>query len=236
MNPALSSLFNEAIPEFVKGQYPDLHKLEEAMAKLFVKPFKEIHGAIAGMDKDQADGYVVSLAAFVGRLIGKDRIMRVKGIGPVINYWMKNMYKTTQSSLMQDFYRDNMGRPAKALDSDELFAFGHIILNACNVSQNEEKPHYYEDVKVMGVKTGLKKRVNMGEHWENTKLLGFIPWKKKTVGHGAGHVWTIEEYEKTMGLTGISKVLETWAPALTIAFIIALLAIMKMAESKNKKR
>jgi len=242
MNPALMKLFNDGIPEFVKGQYADIHALEEAIKKNFAPQFKEIHTAIAMMDKDQADGYVISLALFMERLLGKDRIFRIQGLGGAMDNFWRRAYPTSTTNLMQDFYRNNLNRPTTALNSDQLYAFGHIILNACNISANEEKPHHYEPVKILG-KTVGQRRVNEGETLERIRLFergsfkGIpTPFFRKGVAYGFGHKWHMKHFEKAAGLGKGARWLETYGPAVAAMLLLALFAYMKMALDKNKKK
>jgi hypothetical protein len=80
MNPAISKLLSDVLPEFVKGQYKDIHELEKFIKDKFVPEFKAVHNAIDMMDRTQADEFTISLALFISNMVGKDRISLIKGI------------------------------------------------------------------------------------------------------------------------------------------------------------
>ena len=241
MNPALGKLLMEVIPTLIKEQYEDIHAFEKALKQHMLPPFKDIFHAIEMIDKGQADGYVVELMVFMGNLLGKDREFRMKGVGPVYDWWWRRMFPTSQANIMQDFFRNNYNRPTTALDSDQLYAMGHVVLNELNVSANEEIPHHYEDVRLFGVKFG-EKRINEGEKLVpyKIKILGkeiTIPGlKRKIIEHSDFHKHTIEDYEKAIGLTGKARWIENYIPiAIIIAFLVAA-GLMKLAADKNKKK
>lgn len=254
MNPKLQTLINEVIPDFVKGEYKDIHDVEKVIREKFVPLFKDIHGAIAGMDKAQADEFCVSLVLFVSNMVGKDRISRIKGIGPVVD-WMKRKYTNTQSSLMQDFYRNDLMRPTHAMDSDEIYALGHIILNAINLPFSNKIPAGYEKVgriqALLGIKSMVykdekyedkkflgipyKKRIYGEEEWEHKKFLG-IPYKKYVGTEEGKQEISIENYEKSAGLTPAIKTLETYLPVVGGTLILLLIAMAYLASQKNKKK
>ncbi len=233
MNPTVSEIFNVAIPELVKGHYKDIHEFEKAVQQLFADRIKKIHGAIANMDKAQADKYVVSLGVFIAQLMGEDRIYRIRGLGDAVENFVRRMDPTTAASAMQDFFGTSLAHPTLALNSDQLYAFGEIFLRACNVPLDKPIAETYVPVKFLG-KELWKKRVNQGEEWEKTKVLGFIPWRKKV--YTKGHDATIHDFEKAIGLTTGAKWLETYGPAAVIAIVAILLLMLKMAMDKNKKK
>ncbi len=236
MNTALMKLINEALPKFVRGQYKDIHELEKAVTENFLPLFKEIQGPIAIMDKNQADEYMISLALFVSNMVGKDRIMRIKGIGPAIDFWRRQRYGTTQSSVMQDFFRNDLKNPSTSLDSDEIYAFGHILLNGCGVPPHEEIPDHYETVLSIGGRPIITRRVNAGVSYEKTKLWGPFTYMKKVVDHSKQQKFSQEDFEKSAGIEGGVKWLETYAPAIAGALVAILLAMAYLANQKNKKK
>jgi hypothetical protein len=241
MNPALSKFFMTELPNFSKGEYEDNHKLAEAVKKHFVPIISDIHASIANMDKGQADGYVVEMMVFMGRILGKDRQFRMKGVGPVFDWWWRQMYPTSQVNINQDFFRNLSNRPTTALDSDQMLEMFHVIGNSVNISANEEIPDHYEDVKVFGKKVGSR-RVNKGEKIvpRTIKIGGkeiAIPFMyKKTIEHGKGHPWTIEDAEIAEGLVGWPRWKESILPISIIMGLLVVLAMMKMALDKNKKK
>lgn len=234
MNPALSKLIFEALPDLTKGQYKDIHEFEKAIKEKLVPIFKDVHGAIANMDKEQADKYCLSLALFVSNMIGKDRILRIKGIGGAIDWWKRQRYGT-QASIYQDFFPNNVHRPTHSLDSDEIYAMGHIIMNAINIASDERKPDHMETVLSIAGRPVMTRMVYKGEKMVDAKFLG-IPYKKKVIDENSINAWSQEVFEKGTGLTGAIKYIETHIPIFGATLVLLLMAMAYMANEKNKKK
>jgi hypothetical protein len=235
MNPAIAKLINEVMPEFTKSQFKDIHEVEKFLKEKFVPEFKAIHNAIDMMDRTQADEFTISLALFVSNMIGKDRISRIKGIGSVIDWYKKERYGA-QSSVYADFFHNDLMRPTHSMDSDEVHAFMHVILNAVNVPIDGRIPDHMETTLSLFGRPVMQKMVYKGEKWKKTKLFGFIPWGKKVVDEEAEIPWTQEVAEKASGLTGMTKWIENYIPMAGGVMLLMLLAMAYIASQKNKKK
>jgi len=213
MNPALGKIFFEVLPEFTKSQFKDISEVKKFMHEKMLPPFKEIHGAISGMDKVQADEYCMRLALFVSNCIGKDRISRIKGIGSAIDWW-KNQRDGTQSGLYQDTFPTSMQSPTHAADSDEIYAMAHTLMTGLNIPKKEE----------------------LIDHMETRLSIFGLPIIQRNVYKKDKIHVTQELFEKSAGLTGATKWFETYIPigAATIALI--LLAMAYFANKKNTKK
>lgn len=243
MNPALAKLINEELPNFVKGEYKDLHEVEKFFKDKFAPLFKEIHGAIAGMDKNQADEYCISLALFVANMVGKDRILRIKGFGSMYDYWRRQHKGGSQASLFGEFYRNEFMRPSHSMDSDEIHAFGHIVLNAINLPFSKRIPDHVETTfslfgKPIGTRTVYKDEINPEYELVEKKLFGLIPYKRMEKKHKKGdtHDWHEEIFGHASGNTPGMKWLETYLPFVGVALFLILIAMAYLANQKNKKK
>jgi len=213
MNPALGKLFFEVLPEFTKSQFKDIHDVGKFMKDKMLPEFKKIHGAIANMDKDQADEYCISLALFVSNLIGNDRAARIKIFGPMLEWFQKERYGT-QSSTYKDFYTSTMAHPSHGADSDEIFEMFHVLFQGLNIPPSGKEVDHQEPVLKIFGRTIMSKTIYKP---------GEIPWNQEVGEHAAG-------------LLGKTKWLETIIPVAGATFVLLLIAMAYLASQKNKKK
>lgn len=213
MNPAIGKLIFDILPEFTKSQFKDVHEVEKFMKEKMLPAFKDIHGAISNMDKNQADEYSIRLALFVSNLIGNDRAARIKVVGPMLEWWNRQRYGT-QSSVYKEFFPDTLGHPSHGADSDEIFEMFHVLAQGLNIPAAEHEV----------------------DHYETTLSLFGRPIMTKPI-YKEGHIeWNQEVMEKAAGLTGKTKWLETIIPVGGTAILLIMLAMAYLAAQKNKKK
>jgi len=238
VNPNMAKLINEVLPDIVTREYKDIHEFEKVIGEKLVPIFKEIHGAISQMEKPQADEFCISLALFISNMIGKDKILRIKGVGSVID-WQRRQRYGTQASLYTDYYPNSAMHPTHALDSNEIYAMGHIILNAVHIAHDDKIIDHFEPVKVLGL-TVSQKPVYKGEKLEDAKMFGIIPYKKKVIDENSKNPWYQHVFEKAsiggVGVKSMAAWLENYLPVGFSALMLILIAMAYLANKKNSKK
>ncbi len=201
--PALKKLLNEGIAEFAKGQYSSRDDMEQAILKYLAEPMKEIHVAVGQtIDKGQADEWVTEITVYLARMLGKDRPLRIKGLGYLLGS-MRRLLTGTQDSLISDYFVPTIRRPITRLDSDGVYLLIQTVLNTCDVP--------------------LKSRVISGR-----RKLKLGPFTIKRPVYKSAKI-SIEDALKTEGVApGWAQVLETYLPVglTALAFLLIVLAHM----------
>lgn len=213
MNPAIGKLLFDILPEFTKSEFKDVHEVGKFMKEKMLPAFKDIHGAISNMDKNQADEYSIRLALFVSNLIGNDRAARIKVVGPMLEWWNRQRHGT-QSSVYKEFFPSTLQHPSHGADSDEIFEMFHVLAQGLNIPAAEKEV----------------------DHYETTLSIFGRPVMTKPI-YKPGHIaWNQEVLENAGGLTGKTKWLETIIPAGGTAILLIMLAMAYFAAQKNKKK
>ncbi len=217
MNPGFVKLINESLPAFVKGHYPSNKELEQAITELFAKVIKEIASPVSAYGgKDAYQETVYRLMVFMDRLVSKDRMFRIVGVGGAWQDFVRRKWGT-QATLMSDYFRKFYSRDVTELNSDQSYLLGKAIANYCDLPWKQEQVTSYQDVGGLGKLLGLRKPVY-------------------NEGASSGFKWNFDLFKKVAGHTNGANTVEKFIPIGTLVLFLIIMQMMRQANEANKKK
>ena len=244
LNPALVELVNEHIAAFALEDISSPEKLVGAVKKHFGDPLKKAQLSIRDMDQDQADMYCITWMAFLERMLAKDRVFRTKFLGDFAEKLFRD-FTGGQPTLIGDHFVALFERKVNQLDSDDWRTMYLTLSNELHLNMTEWRPHgsYQTDgqkriKQVVEATPGLSPLVKaiahapiVGRYLQSmaAPIMKARPeFKRNKVFAGL--------IEPTTGLDGKTRFFETFLPIITVAVILAVIAMIWAAREKENEK
>ncbi|NTU73950.1 hypothetical protein HGB07_07390 [Candidatus Roizmanbacteria bacterium] len=208
--PATGKVTDTVLPRIVLANPHGKDEIHALAEKELLPVMREAIEVLRTIDDKLADKFAVQWTLFITRMIGKDRLFRVAGVGDLIGFAVRQ-WGGRQQSLYQDVLESSMERHTAALSADECLELAKTVLSPLGVYMKSDR------IDIMSVPK---------------KFLGIdIPVRTDK----KDNPYTFETFKKVDGHKFVNKFFERFIPVVGIAALVILIALFMAARKKDKK-